>query len=149
MKSSIFYSVSDEIDPFSEPDDFQPMLQEIPSLKTFSIAHYRDGESNSLNHLWLNISIEDSSTDVLLPDLTSLIYCTVPFFEFEGDKRKEFALSRRGTSHHVGVILKTFIFMHPRSSSFLKTSPRILKTSFFPSMVATHATPDDPCHLSS
>ena len=59
------------------------MLQGIPSLKTFSIVHYRDGELDTLNHLWLNISINDSSTDVLLSNLTSLIYCT--FFILEKD----------------------------------------------------------------
>ena len=67
------------------------MLQGIPSLKTFSIVHYRDGELDTLNHLWLNISIKDSSTDVLLlPNLTSLIYCT--FFILEKDMCEEFAL---------------------------------------------------------
>ena len=117
------------------------MLQEIPSLKTFSIVHYRDGELDSLNHLWLNISIKDSSTDVLLPNLTSLIYCT--FFILEKDKHEEFALLYRALSSRKRYS-KDFRFYVPKprfSEGFLKNLEIPLP------MIDTHAIPNDPYHL--
>ena len=120
------------------------MLQEIPSLKTFSIVHYRDGELDTLNHLWLNISIKDSSTDVLLlPNLTSLIYCT--FFILEKDKHEEFALLYRALLSRKRYS-KDFLFYAPEKFKFSEDFPDGLEKQLL-SMVTTHATPNDPCHL--
>ena len=119
------------------------MLQGIPSLKTFSIVHYRDGELNSLNDLWLNILIKDSSTDVLLPNLTSLIYYT--FLKGEKVMCEEFALLAGAVSSHK-IYSKNFRFYAPEKFKFFEDFPKDLKNQLL-SMVTTHATPNDPCHL--
>ena len=117
------------------------MLQGIPSLKTFSIVHYRDGELDTLNHLWLNISIKDSSTDVLLPNLTSLIYYT--FLKWEKVMCEEFALLAGAVSSRRRYS-KDFRFYVPKprfSEGFLKNLKIPLP------MIDTHAIPNDPYHL--
>ena len=117
------------------------MLQEIPSLKTFSIVHYRDDELDTLNDLWLNILIKDSSTDVLLPNLTSLIYN--PIFELEEDMCEEFALLAGAVSSRRRYS-KDFRFYVPKprfSEGFLKNLKIPLP------MIDTHAIPNDPYHL--
>ena len=101
------------------------MLQGIPSLKTFSIVHYRDGELDTLNHLWLNILIKDSSTDVLLlPNLTSLIYCT--FFILEKDMCEEFALLAGAVSSRKRYS-KDFRFYAPEKFKFSEDFPEDLE----------------------
>ena len=120
------------------------MLQGIPSLKTFSIVHYRDGELDTLNYLWLNILIKDSSTDVLLlQNLTSLIYCT--FFILEKDKHEEFALLAGAVSSRKRYS-KDFRFYAPEKFEFSEGFPEHPRDQLL-SMITTHATPNDPCHL--
>ena len=60
-----------------EGDDFLRILEEVPTVKTLSLAYdLLDRRTNKLHDFWSFLSINDSSMDVLLPELTEL-YCHI------------------------------------------------------------------------
>ena len=60
-----------------EGDDFLRILEEVPTVKTLSLAYdLLDRRTNKLHDSWSFLSINDSSMDVLLPELTEL-YCHI------------------------------------------------------------------------
>ncbi|PAV14826.1 hypothetical protein PNOK_0937900 [Pyrrhoderma noxium] len=63
-----------------EGDDFLRILEEVPTVKTLSLRHtLSDRRNNKLHDFWSFLSINDSSMDVLLPELTELYFHTVQF----------------------------------------------------------------------
>ena len=63
---------------YLEGDDFRHILEEVPTVKTLSLRHtLSDRRNNKLHDFWSFLSINDSSMDVLLPELTELYFHTV------------------------------------------------------------------------
>ena len=63
-----------------EGDDFLRILEEVPTVKTLSLAYdLLDRRTNKLHDFWSFLSINDSSMDVLLPELTELYFHMVQF----------------------------------------------------------------------
>ena len=67
-----------------EGDDFLRILEEVPTVKTLSLAYdLLDRRTNKLHDFWSFLSINDSSMDVLLPELTELYFHTVQFLSMD------------------------------------------------------------------
>ena len=113
-------------------DDLISSLRKVPTLKILSLTHargfgYEYGRENILHDLWSFISVDESSTDVLVPNLMGLHYNVPSWFEVdmvEGVRRLVKAVLSRKR------YCKDFYF-HPRGLlRFCEGFPEDVEESF-------------------
>ena len=76
---------------YLEGDVFLRILEEVSTVKTLSLKYdLLDRRTMKLHDLWSFLSINDSSTNVLLPSLTELHYST--YQGLSGDETEEVTL---------------------------------------------------------
>ena len=134
-------------------DDILCVLEDLPNVRTLLLTRDRvldvgkesdeSDENERLEDIWYSMTMTDSTTDVLLPNLTNLIYH--PYFVLEEENFEELAclaealLSRRRHS-------KNFRFYVPEGLKFSEDFSYHLKILLC-SMVDTLAAHYDPRHL--
>ncbi|PAV14823.1 hypothetical protein PNOK_0937600 [Pyrrhoderma noxium] len=98
-------------------DDILCVLEDLPNVRTLLLTRDRvldvgkesdeSDENERLEDIWYSMTMTDSTTDVLLPNLTNLIYH--PYFVLGGENFEELACLAEALLSHFSYHLKILL----------------------------------------